>query len=67
MTDSRISIDRAIMLGKPCIAGTRITVVLIVRKPGAGRSFVDLIEAYPHLTEDDLRAALAFAAHANAH
>ena len=62
MTHSRISIDPAIMLGKPCIKGTRITVELILRKLGAGRSFADLLEAHPQLTEDDLRAALAFAA-----
>lgn len=35
---------------------------LILRRLGAGRSFADLIGAYPQLTEDDLRAALAFAA-----
>jgi uncharacterized protein (DUF433 family) len=53
MTDARISIDPAIMMGKPCIKGTRITVELILRKLGAGRSFADLLEAYPKLTEDD--------------
>jgi uncharacterized protein (DUF433 family) len=62
MTHARISTDPATMMGKRCIAGTRITVELILRKLGAGRSFADLIEAYPQLTEDDLRAALAFAA-----
>jgi uncharacterized protein (DUF433 family) len=62
MTHARISIDPAVMMGKPCIKGTRITVELILRKLGAGRSFADLLEAYPHLTEDDIRAALAFAA-----
>ena len=62
MPNSRISADPAVMMGKPCIRGTRITVELILRKLGAGRSFEDLIEAYPHLTEEDLRAALAFAA-----
>jgi uncharacterized protein (DUF433 family) len=62
MTHTRISIDPAIMMGKPCIKGTRITVELILRKLGAGRSFADLLESYPNLTEDDLRAALAFAA-----
>jgi len=62
MTHARISIDPAVMMGKPCIKGTRITVELILRKLGAGRSFSDLLDAYPHLTEDDLRAALAFAA-----
>jgi uncharacterized protein (DUF433 family) len=62
MAHARISIDPAVMMGKPCIKGTRITVELILRKLGAGRSFEDLLEAYPRLAEDDLRAALAFAA-----
>jgi len=62
MTHTRISVDPGIMLGKPCIKGTRITVELILRKLGAGRSFAELLEAYPHLSDDDLRAALAFAA-----
>jgi uncharacterized protein (DUF433 family) len=58
----RISADPAVMMGKPCIKGTRITVELILRELGGGRSFADLLEAYPHLAEDDFRAALAFAA-----
>jgi uncharacterized protein (DUF433 family) len=62
MTHARISADPAVMMGKPCIKGTRITVELILRKLGAGRSFADLLDAYTQLTEDDLRAALAFAA-----
>jgi uncharacterized protein (DUF433 family) len=62
MPHQRISVDPAVMMGKPCIKGTRITVELILRKLGAGRSFADLVAAYPNLTEDDLRAALAFAA-----
>ena len=62
MTHARISIDPAVMTGKPCIKGTRITVELILRKLGAGRSFADLLDAYPQLTQDDVRAALAFAA-----
>jgi uncharacterized protein (DUF433 family) len=62
MAHTRISIDPAVMTGKPCIKGTRITVEHILRKLGAGRSFADLFEAHPQLTEDDLRAALAFAA-----
>ncbi|HWE06713.1 MAG TPA: DUF433 domain-containing protein [Rhizomicrobium sp.] len=40
----------------------RITEELILRKLGAGRSFADILEAYPQLAEDDLRAAMAFAA-----
>ena len=62
MAHSRIATDPAVMMGKPCINGTRITVELILRKLGAGRSFADVLEAYPQLTDDDLRAALAFAA-----
>ena len=62
MIETHISIDPAVMMGKPCIKGTRITVELILRKLGAGRSFADLLGAYPQLTENDVRAALAFAA-----
>jgi uncharacterized protein (DUF433 family) len=50
------------MVGKPCVKGTRITVELILRELGGGHSFADVLDAYPHLTEEDLRAALAFAA-----
>ena len=50
------------MMDKPCVKGTRITVELILRKLGAGRSIADVLEAYPQLTEDDVRAVLAFAA-----
>jgi uncharacterized protein (DUF433 family) len=60
--NDRISADPSIMMGKPCIKGTRITVELILRKLGTGHSFADLLDSYPHITEDDLRAALAFAA-----
>lgn len=62
MAHPRISVDPDVMMGKPCIKGTRITVELVLRKLGAGRSFADLLEAYPQLAEHDLRAALAFAA-----
>jgi uncharacterized protein (DUF433 family) len=62
MAHSRIAADPAVMMGKPRIKGTRLTVELILRKLGAGRSFADVLDAYPELTDDDLRAALAFAA-----
>lgn len=62
MSHPRITADPAVMMGKPCIRGTRITVEVILRKLGAGRSFADVLDAYPQLTDDDLRAALAFAA-----
>lgn len=62
MSHPRISAEPAVLGGKPCIRGTRITVELLLRKLGAGRSFADILHAYPQVTEDDIRAALAFAA-----
>jgi uncharacterized protein (DUF433 family) len=50
------------MLGKPVIKGTRITVEIILRKYAAGMSAAEIIESYPHIGEDDIRAALDFAA-----
>ncbi len=52
------------MMGKPVIAGTRITVELILEKLAAGESVQQILNAYPHLTEASIRAALAFAAEA---
>ena len=62
MPHPRISADPTVMLGKPCIRGTRLTIGLILRKLAAGRSIAELIDAYPSLTESDVREALAFAA-----
>lgn len=62
MTSSRIAADPAVMMGKPCIKGTRLTVEFILRKLGAGRSFADLLDAHPQLTLEDLLAVLVFAA-----
>jgi uncharacterized protein (DUF433 family) len=58
----RIVSDPDIMMGKPTIKGTRITVELVLAKLGEGMSIAELLEAYPHLTSDDVRAALSFAA-----
>jgi uncharacterized protein (DUF433 family) len=58
----RIASDPKVMLGKPCIRGTRITVELILRWLSEGRTFAELLEAYPHISEDDIKAALAYAA-----
>jgi uncharacterized protein (DUF433 family) len=52
------------MIGKPVIAGTRITVELILEKLAAGETTEEIIEAHPRLNEDAVRAALRFAAHA---
>lgn len=62
-----IVIDPEIMQGKPVIRGTRITVDLVLRKLSEGASQADLLDAYPHLTEEDIRAALAYAADAVSH
>jgi uncharacterized protein (DUF433 family) len=53
-----------VMMGKPVIAGTRITVELILEKLAAGETVEQLLEAHPRLNEDAVRAALAFAADA---
>ncbi len=55
------------MLGKPVVRGTRIPVELILRKLAEGTSEEDLLDAYPHLTREDIRAAIAFAADTVAH
>ena len=63
----RITIAPDVMQGKPVIRGTRITVDLILRKLAEGASESDLMEAYPHLTIEDIRAALAYAADTVSH
>lgn len=59
-----ITSDPAVMMGKPVVAGTRITVELILRKLGAGESFEQLLDSHPRLTRDAILAALEFAADA---
>lgn len=56
--------DPDVMMGKPVIAGTRITVEHILEELAAGRSVEELLDAYPRLTRDGISAALAFAAEA---
>jgi uncharacterized protein (DUF433 family) len=63
----RIEVNPKIMLGKPVIRGTRIPVELILRKLGEGASEQDLLDAYPHLKSEDIRAAMLYAAEALAH
>ena len=53
-----------IMMGKPVVMGTRITVELILEKLSAGESIEQILEAHPRLTVGSIRAALAFAAEA---
>jgi uncharacterized protein (DUF433 family) len=58
----RISIDPNICFGKPCIRGTRIWVSLILDLLANGMKFEEILVEYPHLTEDDIRAAIAYGA-----
>jgi uncharacterized protein (DUF433 family) len=53
-----------VMMGKPVIAGTRITVELILEQLGAGETIEQVIDAHPRLNEQAVRTALAFAADA---
>jgi len=63
----RIEINPKVMLGKPVIRGTRITVELVLRKLAEGATPKELTEAYPHLTEDDIAAVITYAADTLAH
>ena len=58
----RIVMDARIMVGKPTVKGTRITVEMILRKLGGGMMPEEIVQDHPHLTLDDIRAAQAFAA-----
>ena len=56
--------DPAVMMGKPVIAGTRITVEFILSSMAAGESIDQILDEHPHLTRDGIHAALAYAAEA---
>ena len=55
----RISIDRERMVGKPCLAGTRIPVYMILDKLGCGRSIDEVLD-YPRLCREDVLVALHY-------
>ncbi|MDR4509845.1 MAG: DUF433 domain-containing protein [Candidatus Brocadiaceae bacterium] len=63
----RIMADSNIMLGKPIIKGTRITVESILKKLSEGMTIEDLLKAYPHLTKEDILAALSYSAEVISH
>ena len=54
--------DPKIMLGKPIVKGTRITVELLLRKVADGYTFEEILKMYPHLKLDDILASIAYAA-----
>jgi uncharacterized protein (DUF433 family) len=63
MTDfERITQNPAIMGGKPCIRGLRVTVGMIVGQIGAGRTIDQLLTEYPYLQREDILEALRYAA-----
>ena len=62
MSGDRIEINANVMLGKPVIRGTRVTVELLLRKLSEGAAEDDLLDAYPRITREDVRAAVRFAA-----
>jgi len=59
---NRISIDKNILHGKPCIKGTRIPVYLILDLLAGGSAIKDILDDYPDITEDDIRACVEYAA-----
>jgi uncharacterized protein (DUF433 family) len=61
-TLDRVTRDPAVMSGKPCLRGMRVTVGTVVGLVASGHSFADILAAYPYLEEEDIRQALAYAA-----
>jgi uncharacterized protein (DUF433 family) len=57
-----ITSDPKVMMGKPTITGTRITVELILEKLAAGETVDQILSEHPRLTPEGIRAAMAFAA-----
>ncbi len=64
---NHIEINPKIMMGKPVIRGTRITVELILRKLSEGARETELLESYPKLTREDIQAAIRYAADTLSH
>ncbi|MBT9444986.1 MAG: DUF433 domain-containing protein [Hyphomonadaceae bacterium] len=62
MAHPRISLDPAVMGGKACIVGTRITVEAVLDHLASGETVEELLAGYPPLTAADVRAAMAYAA-----
>ena len=59
---NRITLDPAVMGGKPCIRGSRVTVGTLVGLLAAGRSRDEILRSYPYLEAEDIDQALAYAA-----
>jgi uncharacterized protein (DUF433 family) len=63
----RIEMNPRILLGKPVIKGTRISVELLLQMLSEGASEDEILDGYPHLAREDIRAAVAYAADVVAH
>jgi uncharacterized protein (DUF433 family) len=61
MAEAKIVSDPEILMGKPVVAGTRITVELILEKIAAGESIDQILDSHPTLTRDGLQAAVKYA------
>ena len=61
MREQWIVSDPNVMMGKPVVAGTRITVELILEKLSAGETVEQILDAHPRLSREAIQAALAFA------
>ena len=57
----RITLDPAILVGKPCIKGTRISVELIVESLANGWTYEEILESWDHITREDIQACMAYA------
>ena len=57
----RIVVNPKVLVGKPVIKGTRVAVYEIVRRVAQGRTFQEILEDFPRITEDDIKAALMYA------
>ena len=58
----RITIDPAVMSGKPCIRGLRVTVANVLRQLANHRTPAEILASYPYLEAEDIDACLAYAA-----
>jgi len=58
----RITMDPAVMGGKACLRGLRVTVGMIIGLVASGTAFTEILKLYPYLEEADIRAALSYAA-----
>lgn len=58
----RITVDPSVCAGKPCIRGTRIYIAIVLDALAEGLTPKEIIDDYPSLTNDDIRAALAYSA-----